>query len=282
MNNKGYIKIDRQITDWGWWTDDAVFRIFIGLIILANYKDSQFKMQTVKRGSFVTSIEKLCTFFGVGESKLRRCLKCLCKTGEITDEPTNKYRLITIVNYDMYQGVDNILIPSESKNKPRNKSKNKSSNKPKNKSKNNPQSNQYPIKERNKSISSLREDILDKKKKAASPARLEGGGLTAEERKKILDGIMWRSRESFDEDTKNICWGDLPNYAPVRMFSRAMNGDDYAAGEFYNAFRDSKTLLPPNWRDIYYRFYKADPENRRKFITALSSGEYREKWGSSE
>ena len=38
--SSGFIKIDRKITEWGWWSDDTVFRFFVGIILLANFKDS--------------------------------------------------------------------------------------------------------------------------------------------------------------------------------------------------------------------------------------------------
>ena len=37
-------------------------------------------------------------------SKLQRCLRCLTETGKITDEVRpDKYRIITVKNYDIYQ-----------------------------------------------------------------------------------------------------------------------------------------------------------------------------------
>ena len=162
MNDIGYIKIWRQVADWRWWSDDAVFRIFIGLIILANYKDGEFKIKTVKRGSFITSLDNLCAFFQCSKSKIRRCLKCLCETGEITEEPNNHYRLITITNYDCYQD-DVKNLPGQCRDP--NRYPNRDSNR---------DSNRYPIKEDKKySSSSYRKKKNTRKKNSDVPEHPE-------------------------------------------------------------------------------------------------------------
>ena len=103
--------------EWRWWSDDAVFRFFHGLLYLANLADNGYKNKTVERGSFITSIPSLCTTLQMSEKKVRRCLKCLVSTGEIIDEPTNHDRKITIVNYALYQDPNAIQPPPKRKGK---------------------------------------------------------------------------------------------------------------------------------------------------------------------
>lgn len=135
----GFIKIDRKITEWGWWSDDTVFRFFVGIILLANFKDSFFKEKLVERGSFITSIPKLCAYFEMSERKVRRCLTSLKETGEIIDEANNHFRKITIINYNEYQ--DNLPLPKRKDNRQGNR---------KDKRKDNRQGNRDPIEERKK------------------------------------------------------------------------------------------------------------------------------------
>jgi hypothetical protein len=137
--SSGFIKIDRKITEWGWWSDDTVFRFFVGIILLANFKDSVFKGKFVERGSFITSIPKLCAYFEMSERKVRRCLTSLKETGEIIDEANNHFRKITIINYNEYQ--DNLPLPKRKDNRQGNR---------KDKRKDNRQSNRDPIEERKK------------------------------------------------------------------------------------------------------------------------------------
>lgn len=137
--SSGFIKIDRKITEWGWWSDDTVFRFFVGIILLANFKDSLFKGKLVERGSFITSIPKLCAYFEMSERKVRRCLTSLKETGEIIDEANNHFRKITIINYNEYQ--DNLPLPKRKDNRQGNR---------KDKRKDNRQGNRDPIEERKK------------------------------------------------------------------------------------------------------------------------------------
>ena len=137
--SSGFIKIDRKITEWGWWSDDTVFRFFVGIILLANFKDSVFKGKLVERGSFITSIPKLCAYFEMSERKVRRCLTSLKETGEIIDEANNHFRKITIINYNEYQ--DNLSLPKRKDNRQGNR---------KDKCKDNRQGNRDPIEERKK------------------------------------------------------------------------------------------------------------------------------------
>lgn len=137
--SSGFIKIDRKITEWGWWSDDTVFRFFVGIILLANFKDSLFKGKLVERGSFITSIPKLCAYFEMSERKVRRCLTSLKETGEIIDEANNHFRKITIINYNEYQ--DNLPLSKRKDNRQGNR---------KDKRKDNRQGNRDPIEERKK------------------------------------------------------------------------------------------------------------------------------------
>lgn len=137
--SSGFIKIDRKITEWGWWSDDTVFRFFVGIILLANFKDSVFKGKLVERGSFITSIPKLCAYFEMSERKVRRCLTSLKETGEIIDEVNNHFRKITIINYNEYQ--DNLPLSKRKDNRQGNR---------KDKRKDKRQGNRDPIEERKK------------------------------------------------------------------------------------------------------------------------------------
>ena len=54
-----YIKLSRGLLDWEWYTDINTTRLFIHMLLKANWKDGNFKGTTIPRGSFVSSIGKL-------------------------------------------------------------------------------------------------------------------------------------------------------------------------------------------------------------------------------
>ena len=99
----GWIKIHRKITDWEWYSDHNCARLFFHLMLRANFKDKKWQGVTVQRGQFVTSREHLSKEVGLSEQQIRTCLKKLESTGEITVKSTNKFTLITVENYTLYQ-----------------------------------------------------------------------------------------------------------------------------------------------------------------------------------
>ena len=98
-----YIKLDRKITDWEWFTDGNMLKTFIYLLTNAQYKDARFKGIEVKRGQILVGRNKLADRLQMSERQIRTCLNKLKTTNEVTIETTNKYSLISIVKYDFYQ-----------------------------------------------------------------------------------------------------------------------------------------------------------------------------------
>ena len=104
MNNEGFIKLHRKMLEWAWADDPTVFYFFVKLIFAVNYKDKLWHGITIKRGQIVTSINGLCEITSLSRNAVLRCLKNLAQTGEISEEvKPNKYRIITVTNYNTYQ-----------------------------------------------------------------------------------------------------------------------------------------------------------------------------------
>lgn len=102
----GYIRLHRQILKWEWWSNPNTFRMFIYLLLKANYCDLKFEGKVIQRGQLVTSIPKLAQETALTPRQVRVTLDHLKLTGEVTDTYTSKYRIITVVNYDKYQNDD--------------------------------------------------------------------------------------------------------------------------------------------------------------------------------
>ena len=99
----GFIKIYRSMLDWEWWDDINTFRLFVTILMLANWKDKKWHGKKIKRGSLWTSLETLSDLSGLSVMQVRTSLKKLISTNEITSKVTNSGRLITVVNYARYQ-----------------------------------------------------------------------------------------------------------------------------------------------------------------------------------
>lgn len=100
---QGFIKLHRQITEWEWYSNINVCRLFIHCLLKANHKDNKWQGIVIERGSFITSIENLAFETGLSGQQIRTALNKLKSTGEITSKTTNRYSVISIKNWDMYQ-----------------------------------------------------------------------------------------------------------------------------------------------------------------------------------
>ena len=99
----GYIKIHRKITDWQWYQDANTFRVFIDLLLDANYEDSKVGFLVIKRGQCLTSLKRINERTGLTYQQIRTSLGKLEKSGEINKQITSRNSIITINNYNDYQ-----------------------------------------------------------------------------------------------------------------------------------------------------------------------------------
>ena len=102
----GYIKLFRKLIRWGWYQDSVVKDLFLHCLICASYKDFEWMGMELKAGQFITGRKKLAEELGFSEQQIRTAIKKLESTGEITTKSTNRYSVITVVNWDNYQGDD--------------------------------------------------------------------------------------------------------------------------------------------------------------------------------
>lgn len=102
----GYILIHRKIINWQWYKDENTMRLFIDLLLDANYEDSKIGFEIIKRGQCLTSLKRMHERTGLSYKQIRTSLDKLQKSQEIGKQVTNRYSIITIKNYDDYQKTD--------------------------------------------------------------------------------------------------------------------------------------------------------------------------------
>lgn len=101
-----YIKIDRKILEWEWWGDINTSRLFLYMLLKANWKAGKFQGKGIPRGSFVSSLPKLSEETGLTIREVRTAISHLKSTGEVTVKSFNKYSIFTVKNYCQYQSSD--------------------------------------------------------------------------------------------------------------------------------------------------------------------------------
>lgn len=100
-----FIKLDRNILRWRWFKNTNTLIVFIWLLIEANVSDHDFENTTIHRGQVATSIRSIGNACGLSIQQVRTALDHLKSTGEITIKSNNRYQVITIVNYKLYQDI---------------------------------------------------------------------------------------------------------------------------------------------------------------------------------
>lgn len=100
---RGFITLHRKMTQWEWYTDNPTKSLFIHLLLTANHEDKKWRGQLIKRGQLITSLQHLSDETGLTVQQVRRAVKNLRLTDEITTTTTNKWTLITVEKYSDYQ-----------------------------------------------------------------------------------------------------------------------------------------------------------------------------------
>lgn len=113
MNMEGWIKLYRQIQEceFLWDSKDEPFdrrSAWIDLLLMANHRDKRLmfrgKAITVKCGQRITSLHQLAKRWHWGINRVRNYLDLLQGEEMLIRESDNTRTLITIVNYQKYQG----------------------------------------------------------------------------------------------------------------------------------------------------------------------------------
>lgn len=106
----GWIRLYRKFWDNPISYNPDIAILFLFLASQVNHSDNKFMLGTqmieVKRGTHITSIRKLANRWGWSTSKVNNILKILKNENMITCISDRKKTVITLVNYDFYQGAE--------------------------------------------------------------------------------------------------------------------------------------------------------------------------------
>ena len=102
-NSNGFIRLDRRLCDWQWYTDNSMKAVWIHILLNATWKPIQFQGMELPRGSYITSVRKLAEQTSLSANTVRRCLDNLVKTGEIEKSSTPSWTIIKVKKYNQYQ-----------------------------------------------------------------------------------------------------------------------------------------------------------------------------------
>lgn len=112
MVSQGWIKLHRELIDKAIWKTSTPEQkiILITLLLMANHEENEWEWNgerfKVQPGQMITSLKSITDACGGGVTtrNVRTAIERFEKYGFLTNQSTNKNRLITIVNYAKYQG----------------------------------------------------------------------------------------------------------------------------------------------------------------------------------
>lgn len=105
---EGYFLLYKKIIKSGVWSDPLTLKLWIYCLARANFEDNKKvifggKVHTLKRGQFITSTEKTANDCDMGVKQVRSRWGGLKSANKLHIKGTNKYSLITVLNYNIYQ-----------------------------------------------------------------------------------------------------------------------------------------------------------------------------------
>lgn len=99
---KGFVKLSKMMLEWQWYSDPVISRLYLHILLKANYKRNRWQGIDIDIGEFVTSVDKLHVELSLSIQKVRTALKKLQRTGYILIKPTNRFTVIKLIDSDVF------------------------------------------------------------------------------------------------------------------------------------------------------------------------------------
>jgi len=99
----GFIKLHRKLMQWEWYDDPNTLRVFLHILLNANHAVGKWRGVEIQPGQWVTGSESLGNALMLSRQQIRTSLSKLKSTSEITIKTTNKFSIITLLNWGKYQ-----------------------------------------------------------------------------------------------------------------------------------------------------------------------------------
>lgn len=106
QGENGYIKLYRSTLDWEWFDDGPTTRLWIYILLRANYEPDNYRGIELNRGEFLATQAEMAEATGLSRQSVRSALNHLKSTGEIDTEVTRYGTLVTVHKYAIYQSSD--------------------------------------------------------------------------------------------------------------------------------------------------------------------------------
>ena len=103
----GWVRLYRKIMSSPFYRKSAYVHLWVHILLKANYREHRIfwngAVMTIQAGQFVTGRDVLARETGICPSTVERILKFFENEQQIEQQTTNKFRVITVVNWYEYQ-----------------------------------------------------------------------------------------------------------------------------------------------------------------------------------
>lgn len=107
MNNNGYIRLHRKILNSPVFKDSELFQLFNYILLKSTHKDYKsivgLTAVKLKSGQMIFGRNVASTDLNMSPAKIRKRIKVLEELDIITTKTTNKFTLVTVSNWGLYQ-----------------------------------------------------------------------------------------------------------------------------------------------------------------------------------
>ena len=99
----GYVRLYRSLLEWEWFQDSPTLHVFLFLLLSACFRPIRHAGVELAPGQLITSYSSICARTGLTLAQVRTALRHLKSTGEITQQTTSSFSIITLTNFSRWQ-----------------------------------------------------------------------------------------------------------------------------------------------------------------------------------
>lgn len=104
----GWVKLYRVVLEKGWLTNHKLWTFWSWCLLKASHRVYTqmvgYQKVTLQPGQFIFGRKSAAEELNMSERNIRTCLDSLIRMENMTIKTTNKFSLVTVVNWRIYQG----------------------------------------------------------------------------------------------------------------------------------------------------------------------------------
>ena len=103
--DNSWIKLPRMFMNWQWYQNTNMVHLYLYLLLNANIENKLYFGISIQRGECLVSLSTLSRDTGISRDSVKRYLKKLKDTKDISYKKLSKGRIIVLLDFDKFQPV---------------------------------------------------------------------------------------------------------------------------------------------------------------------------------